>query len=499
MNKILSTFLLKIEKSIDKLPDPFFLILYLAFLVLILSYITSEINFNAYHPITGEEIQVVNLLTKQGFQSILINATSNFINFPPLGIVLVTIIGIGIADKSGFFKTSILTLTSTVTKKYISPVLVLISVNGSLMGDSGVILLPPLGAMLFASFGRHPIAGLLAAFAAVCGGFSASFLITALDPLLSSFTDVAAKVIDPSYEVFPTANYYFMIVSVILVTLVCWYVTDKIVEPRLKDTPITDINESLEIPQGKARSAFYWSIGSVIVASLIILLMFIPTDGLLRDDEGTIKPLYRSIVTLLMILFALGGIVYGYIVGTIKNTKDIVKMSTDVMNSMGGYIVLVFILGQFIAYFNESNLGLILAIRGAEMLKSLDLSKELMLILFLFFSMLVNIFISSASAKWAILASIFVPMFMLLGISPESTQMMYRVGDSVTNFITPLFPYFPILIVFAKKFSPDITFGKIISMLQPYSIFLTIFWALMALIWLLTGIPLGPNAPAFLD
>ncbi|MBE2187945.1 MAG: AbgT family transporter [Candidatus Kapabacteria bacterium] len=211
------------------------------------------------------------------------------------------------------------------------------------------------------------------------------------------------------------------------------------------------------------------------------------------------KPLFRSIVTILMIMFAVSGIIYGYAAKTINNSKDIVRMSNDMMGTMGSYIVLVFAIGQFIAYFNDSNLGLIIAVKGAELLQELDLGRELILLSFLFFSMLVNIFISSASAKWALLASVFVPMFMLLGISPESTQMMYRIGDSVTNFITPLFPYFPILIVFAKQFSPEITFGKLISLLLPYSFALALIWGLMAALWVFAGIPLGPEAPVFLD
>jgi aminobenzoyl-glutamate transport protein len=499
MKKLIESILAKVEKSVDKLPDPFFLFLGLAFLVIIISYLASLVQFQASNPTNGEPIHVVNLLSKTGIQRMLTNATANFMNFPPLGIVLITIIGIGIAEKSGFFKTSLLTLTASVPKKLIAPVLILISVNGSLMADSGVVLLPPLGAMLFASYGRHPIAGLLASFAAVCGGFSASFFITALDPLLSSFTDLAAKSIDPTYDVFPTANYYFMVASVFVVTAVCWYVTDKIVEPALQNTETKTVDDESEKPNPNARKAFLYGIGSVLVMSLLVLWAVLPDEGVLRDDAGTMKPLFRSIVTILMIMFAVSGIVYGYVAKTINNSKDIVRMSNEMMGTMGSYIVLVFAIGQFIAYFNDSNLGLIIAVKGAEFLRELDLGRELILLSFLFFSMIVNIFISSASAKWALLASVFVPMFMLLGISPESTQMMYRIGDSVTNFITPLFPYFPILIVFAKQFAPEITFGKLISLLLPYSFALAIIWGIMAAIWVFAGIPLGPQAPVFLD
>jgi len=488
-----------VEKGVDKLPDPFFLFLLLAILVLVLSYIGDSLTWSAVHPGTNESIQVINLIEKHNFYHIFSESVSNFINFPPLGIVLVMVIGIGVADKSGFFKSLINATAQMVNPRLIAVLFIFISVNGSVMADSGVVLLPPLGALVFSGLGYHPITGLAAGFVGVCGGFSANIGITALDPLLASLTEPAARMIISDYNVFPTANYYFMAASVFVITLVIYLVSVKIIEPRVKTIKIKPFsvynnNETKQLTHHEKRGLMY-AFSAIVIFFILILIAVLPEQGLLRNENGDIMPFFKSIIFLLMAGFFMSGTVYGIAAGTITNSKDIISMSTNAMNTMGSYIVLAFAIAQFTAYFSKSNLGLVTAINGAEFLKNAGLTGVLLVIGFLIFSMIINIFIASASAKWAILSVVFVPMFLLLGIPPEITQAVYRVGDSVTNFITPMFPYFPIIIVFAKEISEDISFGKLVSLLIPYSLILSLVWGIFLILWIYLGIPVGPGVP----
>lgn len=492
-----------VEKSINRLPDPFFLFGALALIVIALSFVGEYFNVAAKLPVSGEEIKVVSLLTNKGISRMFTDMVANFMNFPPLGVVLAMVIGIGVADKSGFFRTAIGGISQIVPARYISLMFIFLSVNSSIMADSGVVLMPPLGALIYAGIGRHPIAGLAAGFVGVCGGFSANIFITGLDPLLAGLTEPAAKLIDPNYVVYPTANYYFMAFSVFVITLVISYVTNKIIEPRIKDISFNSsalsLSEGISVPNKIERKAFQRALLALFAFVVVIMLMTLPDNSIFRDDLGNPMPFFRSIIVLLMIAFFIVGTVYGYSAGTIKSGKQLVGMSSDLMNTMGGYIVLSFIIAQFIAYFNWSNLGIVSAIKGAYFLKDFGFTGTPLVIAFLIFSLTINIFIASASAKWAILSTVFVPMFMILGLPPEVSQAVYRVGDSVTNFITPMFPYFPIVIVFAKEISPELSFGKLVSILVPYSIILTIVWGAILVLWIAFGIPMGPGVPTFIE
>ncbi|MBX3042922.1 MAG: AbgT family transporter [Candidatus Kapabacteria bacterium] len=505
INKIKFTerYLNFIEKSVDRLPDPFFLFAILALLVILASYIGDMSDLFAIHPGTGQRIDVINLISKENIARMFTDSVVNFVNFPPLGVVLVMVIGIGIADKTGFFKVAIGAFSQFVPPRFIALLFIFLSVNSSVMADSGVVLMPPLGAMVFAGIDRHPLAGLAAGFVGVCGGFSASVVITGLDPLLASLTEPAAKLIDAEYQVFPTANYYFMAFSTFFVTIIINYITNNIVEPRVKDIEVSgtylNLDRTIEKPDATQRRALLHSLISMIIFTVIILLMTIPESGILRDKAGNLLPFYRSIIFLIMVGFFVAGTVYGISAKVISSGKELVKMSSDMMNTMGGYIVLSFIIAQFIAYFNWSNLGIVTAIKGADFLRDSGFTGVPLVAGFLVFSMVINIFIASASAKWAILSTVFVPMFMLLGMPPEVTQAIYRVGDSVTNFITPMFPYFPIIIVFAREISKEITFGKLVSLLVPYSIALSIIWGIILVLWVLFGIPMGPGVPSSLN
>ncbi len=490
-----------IERFVNFLPDPVILFALLALIVIILSSILSAAGVSVVHPGTGKVITVKNLLNAEGLRYMLTTAVPNFIEFPPLGIVLAAIIGIGVADRSGFLAAALKSSVLMVPKKLVVPALVFASVNASIIADAGIVVLPPLGALLFMSMNRHPIAGLSAAFVGVVGGFSANLMITALDPLLAGFTQSAAQMIDKSYIVYPTANYYFMLASVIPVTIICTFVTTKIVEPNLgpwnKEKYNGGSGDIIHETTPTERKALRAASFTFIALIAVTLFAIFPANGFLRDDSGSLIPFYRSIISIIIIIFLFSGIVYGVVAKKIRSTKDLAKMLAESMSTMGAYIVLAFVAGQFIAYFGRSNLGIITAVKGAEFLKGIGLEGISLVIGFLIFSLIINMFIASASAKWAVLSAVFVPMLMLMGYSPETTQLIYRVGDSTTNMITPLLPYFPVIMAFARKYDPDITFGRLLSILTPYSFALFIIWGIFLVLWIMLKIPLGPDVPIF--
>jgi aminobenzoyl-glutamate transport protein len=495
-------FLDGIERVGNRLPDPFVLFLIFAAMVLLASWIFA--GTAVIDPKNGKELLVQNLLSLDGIRRIFTDAVKNFANFPPLATVLVVMMGVGIAEQSGLFSVGLKRLMEIVPKSIATAALVFAGVNSSMAADAGIVILPPLGAMLFVSLGRHPLAGLAAAFAGVSGGFSANLLVTSLDPLLAGITQSAAQLVSPGYTVAPTANWYFMIASTFLVTIVGTAVTAYLIEPRLgswagNGEQGTGNGSDAERPKAaengeeavspQQRRALVAAIVAALFGTGLFVLMVV--GGVFPEE----KAFYESIVAMLTILFALSGVVFGVMVSKIKTHRDAVQMSSDTMASMGGYLLLAFAAAQFIAYFNWSNLGIVLAVKGAGVLRELGLTGGPLLVGFMVVAAFINLLISSASAKWALLAPIFVPMMMLLGYSPEVAQAAYRVGDSTTNIITPLMPYFPILVTLAKKYVPDAGLGTLLSLMVPYSVAFGISWALMFLLWNGLGLPLGPGAP----
>ena len=507
---LLNRFLNLVEVAGNRLPDPVVLYFGLALAVPILSGILAYIGWSRVHPVTGETINLVNLLTPDQIQRMFVEAVDNFTSFPPLGAVLVTMIGIGVAERGGLISAALKILVASTPKSLISVVVVFAGVMSSMAADAGYVVLTPLGAVIFAGIGRHPLAGLCAAFAGTGGGFSANLLLTSLDPLLSGFTDSAARLYDASYEVMPNANYFFMVASVAVVTLSGWYVTDRIVEPRLgkwnagEGAEETDEDKeqdaALQTLSPIEKQGLLAALLTVIVVSTAFALMTIPVDGILRDEAGGIDPFVDSLVTVIMVFFILPGLVFGWVTGSCRTSKQIAKIMGDTMATMGGYIVLAFAAAQFVAYFRWSNMGLLTAISGAEILQGLGLDKLPLLIMIVFVIMagIINLVIGSASAKWGIMAPVFVPMFMAIGLSPELTQAAYRVGDSITNMITPLNPYFPIILSFALRYDRKLGIGTLISSMVPYSIAFAIGWTILLIIWFAFGLPLGPGAGIYL-
>lgn len=494
----MSIFLDVIEKGGNKLPDPFTLFVVMAFGVLILSALLSGMGVSVLNPADGKTIEVINLLDTENIRRIFTEMPKNFSSFPPFAVVLVCMLGIGVAEKSGLIAATLKKTVTVVPSSLLPATLVFAGVMSNVASDAGYVVLTPLGAVLFAAFGRHPIAGLTAAFAGVSGGFSANLLLSSLDPLLAGLSTTAAQLVDKNYNVLPTANYYFMFVSTFIITIVGALVTTKIVEPRLgkwDQTGTEDlVNTTLSLSE---RRGLNWTVVYLAMFSIVLLLLTYPANAVLRDDNGELVPLFSSIVPLIMIFFLGAGIVYGLSVGTIRSDKDVTKMMSEVMSGMGGFIALVFIMSQFVAYFSWSNMGMVVAIKGAHFLKEIGLTGLPLLFTFIVLTAILNLFMGSASAKWAIMAPVFVPMFMLMGYSPELAQNAYRIGDSVTNIISPLLPYYPIIIAFAKKYKKDLGVGTLISLMLPYSLAFLISWSLVFIIWFSLKLPIGPGAPFF--
>ena len=494
--KAIDSFLDIIERGGNKLPDPLTLFFSLASIVLLFSLVLSGMGVEVVSPSDGSIIKVVNLLSSDGIKRILAELVKNFANFPPFAVVLVCMLGIGVAEKSGLITASLKKLVTFVPSFLLPATLVFAGVMSNVASDAGYVVLTPLGAVLFAAFGRHPIAGLTAAFAGVSGGFSANLFLSTLDPLLGGLTTKAAQVIDPSYNVLPTANYYFMVASTFIITVVGALITVKVVEPRLGAwTESADDHHDLKTLTDSEKKGLSWASAYVLLFVLTLCALTIPEKAILRDEAGTLKPLFDSVVPLIMLFFLGSGITFGLKAGTIKSDKDVAKMMSESMASMGPYIVLSFICAQFVAFFSWSNIGLVVAIKGAAVLKTIGLTGFPLLFSFIIVTAFLNLFMGSASAKWAIMAPVFVPMFMMLGYSPEIVQNSYRIGDSVTNIISPLLPYFPIIVAFARKYKPDLGVGTLVSLMLPYSMSFLISWTILFAVWFFAGWPIGPDAP----
>lgn len=495
-----SKILYYIEKGGNALPHPATLFAILSILVLFLSWLGGAIfGWSAVHPATGETIYAINLLSKEGFHQILLDMVVNYTGFAPLGIVMVALLGIGIAESSGLISTAIRVLIIKSPPKIITFVIVFAGIASNTASDLGYVLIIPMGGLIFHTIGRHPIAGMAAAFAGVSGGFSANLIIGTIDPLLAGLSTEAARIIDPEYYVLPTANYYFMAVSAILIAFTGTWVTTKIVEPRMGPYTGTVPIEAVESITPREKKGLKM-VGLVALFWITILLFgLIPEEGFLRGPENSVlrSPVLRGFIGLLFLVAASMGIVYGFVTGKFKNDSDVVNGMNSNFKTLASFLVLVFFAAQFVAYFRWSNLGLIIAVDGARMLQEAQIGMIPLLILFIIMAGIINLFMGSASAKWAILGPVFIPMFMLLGYSPELSQAVYRIGDSVTNIISPMMSFFALILVYLEKYDPKAGIGTLISTMLPYSLFFFLVWTFLIIGWTLLNIPLGPGSSIY--
>jgi len=488
----------------NRLPDPATLFVLLAGAVVVISAFFVGMSEDVIQRDgSTTQMSVKSLLSREGIAWMFESAIENFTGFAPLGSVLTVMLGIGVAERSGLITMGLRSLVQSVPKSMVTAALVFAGVMSSTAADAGYVVLTPLGAVLFAGMGRHPLAGLAAAYAGVSGGFSANLLITGLDPLLAGLTQEAAQTMDPTYTVNATSNYYFMVFSTLLITVLGTVITTRVVEPMLGTWDRSKSDDPQEIadkPTDEERRAFRRAMFSaLIVGAGLLALAIVPSSPLRVEIDGdappidALAPFFDAIEVMIAFLFFVPGVVYGASLRLIKSDKDVAKMTNDTMGTMGAYVVLAFFAAQFVAYFNWTNLGVITAVKGASLLEAIGLRGFLLLLAFLVVSSVMNIVVGSASAKWAFMAPIFVPMMMLMGISPEAVQATYRVGDSITNIITPLMPYLPIIIVFAKKYDRDAGLGTLIAAMLPYSIAFGIAWTIVLGFWIGFDIPLGPG------
>lgn len=487
-----------IELVGNKLPHPATLFALLALMVAVVSWIGDFVNLSAIHPADGSTINVKNLFNGDGIRWIYTNVVHNFVNFPPLGYVLAVMIGIGVAEGSGLFDSMIRALVLNAPKRLITGSIVLAGVISHLASEAGYVILIPLGAAIFYALGRHPMAGLAAAFCGVSGGFGANFLIGSIDPVLAGLSQSAAQIIDPNMKINAAVNFYFMFVSAVLVVIVGTVVTEKIVEPRLKSYSGNAEKISVNEMSSIEKKGLKWAGISLLILILILAFTIIPENGIFRNPstgEVLHSPFFDGIITGILIFFLVPGLVYGLIVKSIKNDKDFMKHIIKSMGTLATYIVLVFFAAQFVYFFRYSNLGLIIAIDGAQFLKNIGLTGIPLIVAFVLLSAFINMFMGSASAKWAIMAPVFIPMFMLLDYHPALTQAAFRIGDSVTNLITPMMSYFALIVAFAQKYDEKYGIGTIISTMIPYTVVMTFFWILLLIIWMFLGLPLGPDGP----
>jgi aminobenzoyl-glutamate transport protein len=495
----LDPFLDFIEWAGNRLPDPAVLFLGTLLITWGVSAALSGFTFTDIDPRTGKPIVVVNQLTGTQLVAFLVDMVPTFTGFHPLGVVLVALLGVGVAEHTGFVAALIKGMMALTPQMLLTPMVLLVAIISHSAGDTGYVLVIPLGGVIFATAGRHPLAGVVAAFAGVSGGFSANFLPSGLDPLLQGLTQTGAQILDPSRQVNPLCNLYFTAASCLVIVGLGWYITDRIIEPRLWRTAAIDGDPENMPTMQKLTWAELWGmlagLGSLVLLTLGLIWVCLPPDSPFRSPKGEISshdaPLMKAIVPLIFLFFLVPGVVHGYVAGTVKSHRDIIQGMSKSMSTMGYYLVLVFFAALFIYAFNKSNLGLLLAVKGAGLLQWLNLPGPVTIIGIILLSAFVNLLIGSASAKWALLAPIFVPMLMQLGISPELTQAAYRVGDSSTNIITPLMPYFPLIVVYCQRYTKSTGIGNLVSYMLPYSLAFLVGWMALLVVYWQLGLPLG--------
>jgi aminobenzoyl-glutamate transport protein len=492
----------RIEHIGNRLPHPTALFIAFSLLVVLLSALFTSLGSVATHPGTGEVFQAKSLLSSDGLRWMLQHAVSNFMSFAPVGPVVVAIMGIAIAEHSGLLGGALSRLAKSAPPKTLSAAVVFCGVISSLGFDAGYVVLIPLAGLIFKTAGRPPLAGIAAAFAGVSGGYSANLILGPVDAILGGISSEAVQLLDPNREVLASANYYFIIISTLFITLLGSQVNDRLIEPRLaalagEPEPDPESNHQAEpAPTDAPNNALKW-VGLFTLAYIAGLFwLVLPDNALLRNPDPTglaALPLLKSIVVFIALYAALAGCLYGYLCGRYRKSGDWIIAMEEGVATLASYLVLMFFAAQFVNYFAWSGLGTIAAINGAEWLSRAELSSTSLLLAFILTSAAINLLIGSASAKWALMAPVFLPMLMMVGVAPEAAQMAYRIGDSSTNIITPLMPYFGVVVAFAQRHQADTGMGTLIALMLPYSLVFLIGWSGLLLVWTAFGLPLGPG------
>ncbi|WP_395374762.1 AbgT family transporter [Marinicella sp. W31] len=505
---LFSRFLATVEWLGNLLPHPITLFALFCLFIIIFSGIAAYFGMSVLDPRPGADgtIEVVSLLSADGLRRIVTGLVTNFTGFAPLGTVLVALLGVSVAEHSGMLSTLMRSMVMNASKRMVTVTVVFAGVVSNTASELGYVVLIPLAAMIFHSLGRHPLAGLAAAFAGVSAGYSANLLLGTVDPLLSGITETAAQIIDPNYIVGPEVNWYFMFISTFLIAIMGTFVTEKIVEPRLgpynsKEASIELDDQSMEQVTAQEKKALKYAGLAFLILCGLLALTIVPENGILRNQAtGAVagSPFLKGIVVFIFITFAIPGYVYGRVAGTMRTDKDVIDAMSKSMGSMGMYIVLVFFAAQFVAFFKWTNLGTVMAVKGATMLQTMGLDGPEVFVFFIIMCGMVNLSLGSASAQWAVTAPIFVPMLMLIGFAPETIQAAYRIGDSVTNVITPMMSYFGLILAVAVRYKKDLGIGTLIATMLPYSIVFFLSWTTLFYLWVFVfGFPVGPGAATY--
>jgi len=489
----------RLERAGNRLPDPATLFLAGTLVVMGLSHLAVTLGWSVEKTVrqgealTRELVTPVSLLDSDGLWWAISGLVDNFVRFPPLGLVLVGLLGIGLAERSGLLPALLRRAIGAAPAPLLVPATVFVGILSSLALDAGYLVLPPLAAGLFLAAGRSPLTGIAAATAGVTAGFSANLVITGLDPLLAGLTTAGARVLDADYEVAITANWWFMIASTLVLTAAGAWVTRRLVEPRLKGIAIAEVETAKAPDRGlEDRGLRAAGVAFVLVMALVLALALIP-GAPLHGTGGRFPRWMEALVPLLLLIFLSLGLAYGIAARTIRSDHDAVAMMTETLRGMAPYLVLAFFAAQFIAFFSHSRLGEMLAVTGGDWLAGLGVAPAGLMIAFVALVMLANLLVGSASAKYALFAPVFVPMFMQAGISPELTQAAYRVGDSVTNGITPFNPYLIIILAFVRRYRPDAGLGTLLALMLPYTLVFALVWGLLLGVWVTAGWELGPG------
>ncbi len=492
----------RIEKAGNRLPHPFMIFVGLIIITIILSFALSLAGSSATHPVTGKEVAVKNLLSKEGIVWVFMNLYKNFAAYPALGLVITMLLGVGVAESTGLIGAFMKKFIMKAPEKLLVSAIILVGICGNIASDVAVVLIPPLAGSIFYAAKRNPLVGVVAGYAAATAGFTANLLVAGTDVLLAGISTPAAQFIDPTYQVLPTANYYFMIMSTLVMTVLGTWITIRWVEkqagPYIKpaDIELEDVG-SYDLTAEEQRGLKKAGIASILFV-IVTLILVVPSWAPFRDANGTITPFLKSLVAFLFAWFLIIGVVFGKETGVIKSSADVPALMAKAVKGIASAIVLFFISAQFMALFNWSNLGSVLSVSLGGWLKSMNMGGIGFIILVIFITMLINIFIGSSSAKWAILAPILVPLFMTLDYSPEFAQLAYRIGDSTTNAISPVSPYFVMALGFMQRYDKNASMGSLIAWGVPYSMFYALAWIIMIVIWFLFRIPLGPGVGVFL-
>ncbi len=488
-----------VERVGNKLPHPFILFVYLALFIIVLSAIVSMFGVKVVHPGTQEELAIRSLISGEGLNYIISSMLTNFTGFRPLGLVLVMMLGIGLAQQVGLIQTFMRKAILNAPAKLVTYAVLFAGVIGNLASDAAFIIVPPLAAMVFYGLGRHPLAGLAAGFAGAGAGFTANIFIAGTDALLSGISTEVATTIDPNIVVTPIDNWFFMIASVVMLMVVGAFVTEKIIEPKLGKYEGSVDKELEEVKEEESRGLRNAAIAGLVYLGLVALVV-LPTGAPLRNVDGGLvpSPFLSGIIPIILFFFVTISIAYGMTVGKIKSTADIPNYMAEAMKNMAGYIVLIFAAAQFIAYFAWTNLGVWIAVTGAEFLQNANLTGVYVIVGFTILTAILNLFIFSGSAQWALMAPVFIPMFMILDYHPAIVQLAYRIGDSSTNIITPLNPYMLVVLAFMREYDKKAGFGTLFSLMIPYALIILVVWIIIFVVWILIGIPIGPGIEMFL-